>query len=343
MFRKKPKKSQSDKTPFTVFEIHSRPLEDRTKIWTQGYYQVVSIDPAWKNFAIRISRRYSDGKIDPPLLFAKYDFTLADKARDDTKDCVFLGYGASLVQFQQWLPLLRESHIIMIERQIPENYKATRMMQHALSFFMTHLRDMPLMPMIMEVDPQLKGKMLGAPKGCRGTDLKNWAVEKALEILTVRDDQVSLAILAKNKRKMDDLSDTVVQEEAWFLYNGLPTTPLPPRNACYDPIVPPIASRAPGVASTGSTSSRSMAQFFNQHAPTQTSTPVSTPKSTPILRLKMVPTIPLSVDADDDLDLDPNFTLAWPSIPTRTLRPITPLPPSISGISTKLRIRPSLT
>lgn len=235
----------SDKTPFTVFEIHSRPLTDRTSVWTQGYYQVVSVDPAWKNFAIRVSRRYADGRIDPPLLFAKYDFTTFDKARDDDKDCVFFGYGAALAQFQQWLPLLMESHIVMAERQLPDNYKATRMMQHFLTFCIANLRDAPLMPMIMEVDPQLKGKMLGAPKGCRGPDLKKWAVEKGTELLQVRNDQVSLEILArmkKAKHKLDDVLDTVVQEEAWFMYNGLPTTPLPPRQGVYEPIVPPIQS-----------------------------------------------------------------------------------------------------
>lgn len=245
--RKTPKSQQADKTPFTVYEIHSRPISDRASLWTQGYYQVLSIDPAWKNFAVRIERRYPDGRVDPPLLYTRFDFTQADKNKpDNIDDCVLLAYGVMLANLEPLVPLFLDCHIAMIERQLPENYQSTRCMQHALSFLMTRLRDGPLMPLIMDVDPQLKGRMLGAPKGCKGNDLKKWAEEKALEILLARGDHTSLEILTKHGKK-DDLSDTVVQIEAWFAYNGLPTTKLPEKAAPgYTPLVPPIPTAPVG-------------------------------------------------------------------------------------------------
>jgi hypothetical protein len=220
--KKVPKSQQIPKTPFNIYEIHSRPATDRHSLWKQGYYQVLSIDPGWKNFAVRIERRYPCGRIDP-LLFTRFDFTQVE----DSGGAV-LSYGLMLASLESLLSLFLECHIVMIERQLPENYQSTRCMQHALSFLMTKLRDSPLMPMIIDVDPQLKGRMLGAPKGCKGNDLKRWAVEKAHELLSARDDQASIDIISKHGKK-DDLCDTIVQIEAWFAYNNLPLTQNKPK------------------------------------------------------------------------------------------------------------------
>src|SRR3989337_3109727 len=62
-------KSESpDKTPYTVYYPHSIPCSERR--WVQPYYQVISIDPARKNYAFRIERRYHNGWI-TPVVFDK--------------------------------------------------------------------------------------------------------------------------------------------------------------------------------------------------------------------------------------------------------------------------------
>jgi hypothetical protein len=70
----------------------------------------------------------------------------------------------------------------------------------------------PSGPLIAEVDPKLKSKILKAPKG---VDLKKWSVEEAVKILKGRDDDNSIKIIEKTKKK-DDLADTVCQSQAWW-------------------------------------------------------------------------------------------------------------------------------
>ena len=112
------------------------------------------------------------------------------------------------------------------------NYKSTRMFQHILSLFI-HMAKLNFFYYnditIFDINPKLKGTILKAPKGLNYSKLKEWSIEKALEILKSRNDEYSINIINKNKgkskSKSDDLSDTVIQMEAWFIYNnGLITT-----------------------------------------------------------------------------------------------------------------------
>jgi hypothetical protein len=129
-----------------------------------------------------------------------------------------------------------DCHFIIIERQLPQNYKTTRIAQHTITYFCLRIRDTPLLAAIVEVDPKLKGKILGAPKGINDKQLKTWAVEKARELLTIRGDTFSLGVLDCFRNKQDDLSDTVCQIEALVIGWGMKATGPPP--------VPPSASNS---------------------------------------------------------------------------------------------------
>jgi hypothetical protein len=114
-----------------------------------------------------------------------------------------------------------DCHFMIIERQLPQNYKVALVAQHTISYFSIKLHNTILLPCFIEIDPKLKGKYLGAPKGINEHQLKTWAVEKGREILVARNDKFSLGVLDYFKNKQDDLCDVILQIEVLFICWGL--------------------------------------------------------------------------------------------------------------------------
>jgi primosomal protein N' len=237
--KKTSQSEQPDKTPYTIFHPHSKPEESRE--WNQGYYQVVSIDPSLKNFGFRIERRHVAGLI-VPIAYSRTNFypegTAQRKKKNEETEVKKTKRSNDIMKvppaineiynrvtqfldgyYQQFL----ESHIFIIERQLPHNYQAVRVSQHVISYLSLYLRDTPLLPMIVEIDSKVKSRALGCPKGIEGRQNKQWLIEKANELLTQRGDTASLTLLQTSSKK-DDLADVVCQVEAWFSLVGLPLT-----------------------------------------------------------------------------------------------------------------------
>ena len=187
--------------------------------------QSVSIDPAPKNFAIRIERRYRTGHIEP-IYMDKIDFSTYGDASESTGTTVIdpRMIAAITHYLQLLLPMMIESRIVGIERQMAKNYKATRIYQHILTFFLMSVPSFTHPCLIMDISPKLKGKILGAPKGLNHNGLKKWGIEKSLELLGWRNDQWSRQVIlhhrGKSQTKADDLADTIIQMEAWFIFVG---------------------------------------------------------------------------------------------------------------------------
>lgn len=193
--------------------------------------QCVSIDPAIKNFALRVERRYKTGYIETVLMY-KVDFSkygnVVESGGTTTVDPQILNVATYVLD--SILPMLQDSRIVAIERQMAVNYKSSRIFQHILTYFMLRVTTFRNPCIIIDISPKLKGKILGAPKGLNYNGLKEWSVEKAIEILTWRNDQIGLKIIrehrGKGKTKADDLADTITQMEAWFiLIGGISTQP----------------------------------------------------------------------------------------------------------------------
>lgn len=222
-------KSESpDKTPYTVYYPHS--IDVSKRVWNQNYYQVVSIDPARKNYAIRIERRYNNGYI-KPIVFDKVSI----ESFVEDKGVLINNTYQELTKFlNKYKEFYDDCHFIIIERQLPQNYKACRISQHTISYFSLILENKPLLPSIVEVDPKLKTKMLGAPSGLSDSQTKSWAVVEGRALLTKRGDEFSLQVLDLFRTKQDDLCDTICMIEALCKLWGLPLTPdNPPLTSLY--------------------------------------------------------------------------------------------------------------
>lgn len=219
-----PKSQQPDKTPYTVYYFHSIPIEERK--WTDDFMQIVSIDPGSSNLAFYIERRYFNGKIIPVAL-DKVNIEEVKKEIENSGREVNLSltYNNLTTFLDHFKDLYLDCHYIVIERQLPQNYKRVRISQHIISYFLTQLKDKGKLPSIFEIDSKLKGKMLLAPKHC---DLKAWSITKAQEILNNRNDKYSLEVIA-SFRKKDDLSDSIIQIEALFLFWGFSSQDQKPK------------------------------------------------------------------------------------------------------------------
>ncbi len=223
MFPKKPgKKELPDKGPYTYHPIQEH--AGKTRNWNQGYYRVVSIDPAEIDLAFRIEKRDYDGVNVKTEVFVKWDMSMYSTAYTNT-DTSYI-YSHLMGELDKYTDLFKETHLVLIERQMAINFRMVRFSMCLISYFLRKMRKGIYLPMIYEIDSQLKSKQLGAPKGFRGVQLKEWGIEVSLHILEYRRDTISYNIIKNEKSvgKKDDLADTVIQIEAFFKYMGLETT-----------------------------------------------------------------------------------------------------------------------
>lgn len=216
------KTEKPDKSSFTLYYPN---INGTNQTWTQNYIQFVSIDPGRKNYAMRIERRYHNGYLEL-LAFDKQDLEEIDETADVISNHTYQNLTYFLDKYGSYW---NTTHIVIVERQLPQNYKAVRISQHTISYFMLMLRNSELRPLVVEINPKVKGKILKAPKELTEKQLKKWAVEKATELLTTQGDTKSLEIMSKLKKK-DDVADTVCQIEALcrcWKYPSIPDAVVP--------------------------------------------------------------------------------------------------------------------
>lgn len=131
------------------------------------------------------------------------------------------------------MELFDKCNIIIVEQQMQfgrkRNTIALKLMQHCISFF---LHKYGMEKPIIEFPAYFKTKLLGCPRTRECPKKKNrvkmnkywrkkWAVEMAKVILTARDDLTNLQVIEKNKKKADDLSDTLIQAQSFKIAHYL--------------------------------------------------------------------------------------------------------------------------
>lgn len=222
MYQKRPGKlNLPDKNEFTTYNPHSIDLNERK--WPE-VVKVISIDPGIRNLAIRVESRGINSNCYPikTLVFEKLRITEDDRRLEGNVDQLFFLLTNFLDKYRD---IFKECHMLIIERQLPINYKAVRVSQHIISYFLFLFKNlMPALPLIYEVDPKLKGRQLGASKHLNERGIKQWSVDLGKELCAKRQDYDALKILQKNKAKSDDLCDVVVQIESFFVFQGWPLT-----------------------------------------------------------------------------------------------------------------------
>lgn len=202
-----PKSEKVDKTPYTLHYPHTIPPESRLNC---NFCRVISIDPGRVNFAFRMEDRFFDGTI-RPIAFEKIAIKQIIEENNVTICGTYKNLTAFLEKFIEFYPYVR---MIIIERQLPNNYQAVRISQHTISYYSMRLFNSSLLPEIYEVAPTLKSSAFHKPKS---EDLKKWSVKMAIDFFQATSDHASLEILKKEKKK-DDLADTKTQIEALFFY-----------------------------------------------------------------------------------------------------------------------------
>lgn len=225
--KKAPTSELPDKGPYTYHKIISH--DNIKRNWNQGFYRIISIDPGEKNLAIRIERRSPDAKNIITEFFDKYDLSThstISKNYDSRKESsISEVYDITINILDKYKQYFLESHMILIERQMTINYRMVRLSQCIITYFLITLKNAIYCPMIYEISNKLKSDMLNAPKGLNPKEMKQWAIQLAILILEQRGDHESKKIIeTAPKRKQDDLSDVVIQIEAFLYYHGYKTT-----------------------------------------------------------------------------------------------------------------------
>lgn len=215
-----PKCQSPDKNEFTAHAFHDVDLNQRD--WPE-VVKVISIDPGIRNLAIRVESRGIRDNNHPikTVVFDKLRISDADRTLEGKVDKLY-----SLVTsfLDQYLDVFRTCHIVIIERQMPMNYKAVRISQHIITYFMHNLKNIvPSLPMIFEIDSKLKSRELGASTHLNERGIKQWSIDFCKSLLVKRQDYEGLEILEKHRKK-DDVADTLTQIEAFFSFQGWPLT-----------------------------------------------------------------------------------------------------------------------
>lgn len=161
---------------------------------------ILSIDPAIKNLAVRIEQRNYDSPSSKTILFDKLSLP---NSKDGEIYISIINYLNNISN------LLTNIDLIIMEKQLPRNYKMVRLSQHILSYFLIN----NISNCIIEVEPTMKSSVLGYIK--EYGNVKKWSIKTALEILNQHNDITGINIINKYSKK-DDLADTVCQIEAYI-------------------------------------------------------------------------------------------------------------------------------
>lgn len=187
---------------FTEYYIHD--YDKSFRKWGRTRYYL-SIDPGIKHFAFRIEKR-TKNEITTEVMFIENFSTC--------KSNIYLRIREVLTSYDY---LVQKCNFIIIEYQYGARTDMSRIMQHLLTYFMEITRNNDVLPSIIELGNKTKARY----KDTKDKDVKAWAVGHAKKLLKERFDDEGLMILkhyVSLKIKIDDLSDTIVQIDAFLLF-----------------------------------------------------------------------------------------------------------------------------
>lgn len=178
----------------------------------EEFYQAAFIDPGRVSCAIRIVRYYIQSNRIETIWFGIHNFGI--QITD-----IIIGMENEIDIIKDKLILC---HYIVIESQLMKSQVNYRTFQHMISHIEKITRNQGHRPVIFEVDIALKTVFIGGPRRKGEIDreeIKVWSRQKAREVLSMRNDYISLSIIENSLKKQDeDYSDTVCYDYAWWFY-----------------------------------------------------------------------------------------------------------------------------
>lgn len=171
---------------------------------------ICAIDPGIRNLCLRISKYNRATEKSTSIVFDKIDLI---EAKDEGRSIDY--YGRMFNHLDKYKHLLINCQYIGVEAQLPINYDMVRMGQHIITYLMCLVRNLGCKPLIFEIDPKLKSKMLLAPK-MNKAELKIWSRDMAVMFLR-NDGEVKAADILEKLPKGDDYGDVICYEKVIIL------------------------------------------------------------------------------------------------------------------------------
>jgi hypothetical protein len=198
--------------------------EPREKLDHGDYLYIASIDPAVKNYCVRIEKRPKvvNGKGIETIKFFRLSLEKIPGYEHEGENSSLYYILDKLLD--ELYPQLYICDIIIIEKQLPFKPVNIKVEQHTISYVLHYLKNSPYNPEMIEMDAKTKAKIIGYKGGLNDKAFKKWCSAKAIEILENRNDQLCLSIINKEKPKIDDLCDTICQIESLMRMRKFPTS-----------------------------------------------------------------------------------------------------------------------
>lgn len=228
------KSTNGDKYMSTVIH-HPYRLPPSERRWDGDSLIVVSFDSGTINFCMGVF--YKETRKQPVRIVDE----LIDISEPDggtptdaiVSNIVDQRYGVLHRAIQKHSSYIYHANYIIIEKQLSDNYAAVRVSQHIITqvIGIVTMGDNKKMPMIVEIDPRVKSRVLMAP-AVTGKKIKKWS---CLYMIYMCYHSRNVALLEKllMEKKRDDLSDIEVQIEAFMTMNGQRWTEY--RDLSHDP------------------------------------------------------------------------------------------------------------
>lgn len=207
MYKRVSRFSKGPKKPYSVWSLHS---DDRSPTWDNRELRVGSIDPAIKNYAVRVETwKICDRNVQERSMeyFSKSDLTIGS---EEDPTLVYKNLSQLLTTI---LPLLITCQFVIVECQMAINTEITRISQHTITEICVRVQNKGVCCLVLEMDSRLKTRLLGVPPKIRGQTLKKWTIDTAIQLFRQENDDISIEFIMSQKKK-DDLADVKCQLRA---------------------------------------------------------------------------------------------------------------------------------
>ena len=177
------------------------------------YLRIVSVDPGYVNFCIRIEDRPRNTQF--PGLIKQIYCDVWNLGEDRSMNLTEKLFSISR--------LIESADYFLVEKQVEDNIKMLKTAQHVVSWVRSFFHGRTQRPKLIEFCPKAKLRAIKCPTTLNKRGYKSWTEEWAKKMFELREDNDSLAIMSSRK-KLDDVSDTLAQIEAFCILENFPTS-----------------------------------------------------------------------------------------------------------------------